>query len=57
MKIYSVNTQTYQQELYGYDGPRRSMAERSYPKAEARGSGREEQPHIQGALAARAQEG
>ena len=27
------------------------------PKPEARGGGREEQPHIQGAMAARAQEG
>ena len=28
-----------------------------YPASEVRGSGREEQPHIQGAVAARAQEG
>ena len=28
------------------------MAERSHPASEARGSGREEQPHIQGAVAA-----
>ena len=27
------------------------------PKPEARGGGREEQPHVQGAVAARAQEG
>ena len=52
------------------DGPRRSMAERSYPRPEvraaaersyhmpqARGGGREEQPHVQGAVAARVQEG
>ena len=32
-------------------------AERSYPTSEARGSGREEQPHLQGAVAVRAQEG
>ena len=32
-------------------------AGRSYPSTEARGSGREEQPHVQGALASRAQEG
>ena len=32
-------------------------AERSYPRSKARGSGREDQPHVQGALAARAQEG
>ena len=34
-----------------------SMAERSYPTSEARGGGREEQPHLQGTVAARAQEG
>ena len=28
-------------------------AERSYPPPEARGGGREEQPHVQGAVAAR----
>ena len=33
------------------------MAERSYPTSEVRGSGREELPHIQGAVAAWAQEG
>ena len=32
-------------------------AGRSYPTTEVRGGGREEQPHIQGAVAARAQEG
>ena len=31
--------------------------ERSYPTSEARGRGREDQPHVQGAVAARAQEG
>ena len=31
--------------------------ERSYPTSEARGGGREDQPHVQGAVAARAQEG
>ena len=30
---------------------------RSYPSPEARGSGREEQPHLHGAVAERAQEG
>ena len=34
-----------------------SVAERSYPTPEVRGGDREEQPHIQGAVAARAQEG
>ena len=32
-------------------------AERSYPTSEGRGGGREEQPHIQGAVAVPAQEG
>ena len=35
----------------------REAAGRSNPTTEARGSGREDQPHIQGALAAPAQEG
>ena len=39
----------------GCDGA--GKAERSYPTPEARGGGREEQPHIQGAVAAREQEG
>ena len=34
-----------------------AVARRSNPKSEARGGGREDQPHIQGAVAARAQEG
>ena len=33
------------------------MAEKSYPTSEVRGGGREEQPHVQGAVAAWAQEG
>ena len=33
------------------------VAKRSYPTPEVRGSGREEQPHVQGAVAALAQEG
>ena len=33
------------------------MAERSNPMPEARGSSREEQPHVQGVVAARVQEG
>ena len=33
------------------------MAERSYPASEARGGGQEDQPQVQGAVAARAQEG
>ena len=32
-------------------------AKRSYPVSEARSGGREELPHVQGAVAARAQEG
>jgi len=33
------------------------VAGRSYPLPKARGGGREEQPHVQGAVAARVQEG
>ena len=33
------------------------MARRSYPTPKARGGGREDQPHIQGVVAARVQEG
>ena len=33
------------------------MAERSYPASKARGGGQEDQPQVQGAVAARAQEG
>ena len=41
-----------------YPSPRSgAAAEWSYPASEARGGGREEQPHVQGAVAARAQEG
>ena len=32
-------------------------AERSYPTSEVRGGGREEQPHVQGAVAVRTKEG
>ena len=32
-------------------------AERRYPTSKVRGGGRKEQPHVQGAVAARAQEG
>ena len=35
----------------------RSSRERSYPTPEARGGSQEELPHIQGAMAAQAQEG
>ena len=33
------------------------MAERRYPASEVRGGGQEEQRHVQGAVAVRAQEG
>ena len=33
------------------------IGQRSYPTPEVRDGGREEQPHVQGAVAARAQEG
>ena len=39
----------------GCDGA--GMAERSYPEPEVRGGGQEEQPHVQGTVAAWAQEG
>ena len=35
----------------------RGCNKRSYPASEVRGGGQEDQPHIQGAVAARAQEG
>ena len=39
-------------------GPRpRAAAGRNNPKTEARGGGQEDQPHVQGAVAARVQEG
>ena len=41
-----------------YPSPRSgAAARRSYPTSEVRGGGQEELPHVQGALAARAQEG
>ena len=43
---------------HGFPHPKsEAAAERSYPMSEVRGGGQEEQPHIQGAAAARAQEG
>ena len=41
----------------GCNGPCRRVAERSYPLPKVRGGGREEQPHIQGAVAGQEQEG
>ena len=48
-----------QERLGGATPPPRSgaIAGRSYPMPEARGGGWEEQPHVQGAVAAWAQEG
>ena len=41
-----------------YPSPRSgAAAKRSYPTSEARGGGRVDQPHVQGAVAAWAQEG
>ena len=41
-----------------YPSPRSGVAAgRSYPMPEARGGGREDQPHVQGAVAARVQKG
>ena len=40
-----------------YASPRSgAAAERSYPTPKARGGGREDQPHVQGAVAARVQD-
>ena len=44
-----------QPRVSGCDGA--GTAERSYPTSEARGGSWEEQPHVQGAVAAQAQEG
>ena len=43
-----------QPRVPGCDGT--ETAKRSYPMSEARGGGREEQPHVQGAVAVWAQE-
>ena len=50
---------TAQERLRGATLLRRpgTAAKRSHPASEARGGDREEQPHIQGAVAAQAQEG
>ena len=41
-----------------YPNPRSGVkAESSYPASEVRGGSREDQPHVQGAVAAQAQEG
>ena len=43
---------------HGFPHPKsEAAAEKSYPTSEVRGGGQEEQPHIQGVAAARAQEG
>ena len=46
-----------QEELPHVRGRAGGAAERRYPASEARGCDREDQPHVQGAVAARAQEG
>ena len=50
-----VRGQGQRLRVLDWDGA--GTAERSYPASEARGGGREDQPHVQGAMAARAQEG
>ena len=40
-----------------YPSPRSGAAGRSYPSPKARGGGWEDQPHVQGVVAAHAQEG
>ena len=44
-------------QAHQLQGLHRSVAERSYPMSEARDSGWEELPHVQGEVAARAQKG
>ena len=50
-----VRGQGQRPRLPGCDGT--GTAGRSYPMPEVRGNGREEQPHVQGAVAAQVQEG
>ena len=52
-------TEVYPSPLHpdGCDGPRRSVAQRSYPTPKVRGGSLEELPHIHGAVAVRVQEG
>ena len=50
-----VRRQGHQPRVPGCDGTR--TAKRSYPMPEARGGGWKEQPHLQGVVAAQAQEG
>ena len=45
------------QKHMGCDGHCRTVAKRNYPTPKVRGSGQEEQHHLQGAVVARAQEG
>ena len=44
-------------QAHQLQGLHRSVAERSYPISEVRGSGREDQPHVHRAVAAQVQEG
>ena len=55
MNIPHIRCQGQWPIVPGYDST--GTAERSYPTSEAGGSGREEQPHVQGAVAAWVQEG
>ena len=48
---------TVQERSRGATPEARDGARRSYPTAQARGGGQEDQPHVQGAMAVRAQEG
>ena len=50
-----IRDQGQRPRVPGCDGA--GTAERSYPVSEVRGGSREEQPHVQGAVAAWAQEG
>ena len=54
-ELNHIRGQRQRPRVPGCDGA--GTAERSYPASEARGSGREEQPHLQGAVAAWVQAG
>ena len=55
LELPRVRGQGRQPRVPGCDST--GAAERSYPTPKARGSGQEEQPHVQGGVAAWAQEG
>ena len=54
-RSYPVSKVRGSRGVPGWDST--GAAERRYPTSKVRGGGRKEQPHVQGAVAARAQEG